>query len=70
MLRKWDFNIAVYKEVAAWQSENPDATANDAALWWLNSNVDMWSAWVTDDAAEDIKAALEDNEIPDGWPTE
>ena len=70
MLRKWDFNIAVYKEVAAWQSENPDATANDAALWWLNSNVDMWSAWVTDDAAEDVKAALEDNEIPDGWPTE
>ena len=70
MLRKWDFNIGIYKEVAAWQSENPDATANDAALWWLNGNVDLWSAWVTESAADDIKAALEADEIPDGWPTE
>ena len=70
MLRKWDFNIGVYKEVAAWQSENPDATANDAALWWLNGNVGVWSAWVTESAADDIKAALEADEIPDGWPTE
>ena len=70
MLRKWDFNIGVYKEVAAWQGENPSATANDAALWWLNGNVDVWSAWVTEEAADDIKAALEANEIPDGWPTE
>ena len=68
MLRKWD--IGIYKEVAAWQSENPDATANDAALWWLNGNVDLWSAWVTESAADDIKAALEADEIPDGWPTE
>ena len=70
MLRKWDFNIGIYKEVAAWQSENPDATANDAALWWLNGNVGVWSAWVTESAADDIKAALEADEIPDGWPTE
>ena len=70
MLRKWSFNIGVYKEVAAWQGENPDATANDAALWWLNGNVNVWSAWVTEEAADDIKAALEANEIPDGWPTE
>ena len=44
MLRKWDFNIGIYKEVAAWQSENPDATANDAALWWLNGNVGRMEA--------------------------
>ena len=25
MLRKWDFNIDVFKEVASWQSDNPDA---------------------------------------------
>ncbi len=70
MLRKWDFNIGIYKEVAAWQSENPDATTNDTALWWLNGNVGVWSAWVTESAADDIKAALEADEIPDGWPTE
>ena len=52
MLRAWDFNISAYKVVAAWQSENPDADTNDAALWWLNSNVDTWKGWVTAEAAE------------------
>ena len=69
-LRAWDFNIAVYKEVATWQDENPDASVNDAALWWLNSKRDIWSAWVTAEAAAGIDAALEANEIPEGWPTE
>ena len=47
MLRKWDFNIDVYKEVAAWLNENEGASANDAALWWLNSKADLWKGWVT-----------------------
>ncbi len=70
MLRAWDFNINIYKEVARWQEENSDAGANDAALWWLNSKTDIWRAWVTDDAAAAIEAALAANEIADGWPTE
>ena len=70
MLRKWDFNIDIYKEVAAWSSANPDAATNDAALWWLNSNVDLWSGWVTSEAAAAIRASLGANETPDGWPTE
>ena len=70
MLRSWDFNIDVYKEVASWQSENEGASANDAALWWLKGNTAVWSGWVSDDAATAIEAALEDNETPDGWPSE
>ena len=70
MLEAWGFNIDVYKEVAAWQSDNPDASANDAALWWLKSKPNVWSNWVTDDAASSINAALSANEVADGWPTE
>ena len=70
VLRAWNFNIEVYKEVARWMDQNSDASANDAALWWLNSKADLWSAWVTDDAAASIEAALAANEIPEGWPTE
>ena len=70
MLREWGFNIDRYKGVAAWQSENSDATANDSALWWLNGNTDVWSAWVTPEAASHISAALSDGEVPEGWPTE
>ena len=70
MLRDWDFNIGVYKEVAAWMAENEGATTHDAALWWLNSNPGMWSGWVSRDAEAAINAALAAGEIPDGWPEE
>ena len=70
MLRKWDFNIEVYKEVAAWLGDNPDADLNDAALWWLNGNTDRWSGWVTTEAADAINESLESNTVPEGWPTE
>ena len=70
MLRKWEFDIAKYKAVAKWMNENPDATSNDAALWWLNGNESAWSAWVTSAAAGAISAALSAGETADGWPTE
>ena len=70
MLRNWGFNIDRYKAVAAWADENPDATVNDAALWWLNGNADVWGEWVTPEAAAAIDTALMAGEIPDGWPTE
>ncbi len=70
MLRAWGFRISLYREVAAWLEENDGATSNDAALWWLNGNADIWRTWVTDDAASAIEAALAASEIPDGWPDE
>ena len=70
MLRNWDFNIEIYKGVARWQAENPDADVKATALWWLNNNADIWSEWVTDDAAAAIQAALTAGEEAEGWPTE
>ena len=70
MLRNWDFNIEIYKGVARWQAENPDADVKATALWWLNNNADIWSDWVTDDAAAAIQAALTAGEEAEGWPTE
>ncbi len=70
MLRAWDFNIGVYKGVAAWMSDNGGSTTHDAALWWLNSNPDTWGGWVTEEASAAINAALAAGEIPDGWPEE
>ena len=69
MLGEWGFNIDRFKEVAAWQSDNPDADINDAALWWLKGNTDVWAEWVTDEAEAAIMEALEANQTPDGWPT-
>ena len=68
VLRAWDFNIDLFKEVVAWQDANDNTKIEDAALWWLNSKQDVWSEWVTSDAADSITVALAGGEIPDGWP--
>ena len=34
----------------------------------MNSNPDVWGAWVTEEAGEKIQAALSAGETPDGWP--
>ena len=70
MLRKWDFNIGIYKSAVRWQDQNPDADTATTALWWLNSNADIWSGWVTGDAATAIQAALDAGEEAEGWPEE
>ena len=69
MLTNWDFNVEeAYKPVVRWQVDNPEANTVDAAMWWLRGNNDVWSNWVTEDAAASIKAALDAGEIPEGWP--
>ena len=68
MLGNWTFDTEEYKSVARWMNENENATVNNAALWWLNDNTDVWTEWTTPEAAEAISAALAANEIPDGWP--
>jgi glycine betaine/proline transport system substrate-binding protein len=70
MLRAWNLDLERYKAVGKWRLENRDASINETALWWLKSNVSVWTAWVTPEAAEAIKSALDANEIPDGWTNE
>ncbi len=70
MFRAWTFNIERFSSVVAWQQDNPDADVADSALWWLTNNEDVWSEWVTDDAAEAVRTALNAGETPDGWPIE
>ncbi len=70
MLRNWDFNIEIYKEVVRWQGDNPDADAQATALWWLNSFPNIWGEWVSGDAKSAVEAALSAGETAEGWPEE
>ena len=70
MFENWGFDIAEYGTVAAWRGDNENADIADAATWWLNTNRDVWSTWVTTEAATAINAALDAGEVPAGWPTE
>ena len=58
-LRQWDFSIDIHlRNVSRWQDSNPGASLEDAALYWLGSNVGIWSGWVTGEAATGILATL------------
>ena len=70
MLRAWNLEIPEYQKALAWMLGNPGAEINDAALWWLSNNSDIWTSWVTPEAAEAIEEALANDEIPAGWPVE
>ena len=68
MLRAWDFNVdTIYRDVVQWRLNNLDADIEATALWWLNNRSSKWNQWVTDQAAASIRAALNADEIPDGW---
>ena len=70
MLRNWDFNVDIYKAVVQWQAENEGVDAAATALWWLTTNQDIWSDWVTDEAEGGITAALSAGLRAEGWPEE
>ena len=69
-LQNWEFTIDVYKGIFQWKDANPDATNEEAATQWLNDHSGVWESWVTDDAAEDVHAALAAGEVAEGWPEE
>ncbi len=70
MLRAWKLEIPEYRKALGWMLDNSAAGINDAALWWLSNNSDVWTGWVTPEAAEAIEEALDNDEIPAGWPVE
>ena len=70
MLGNWDFNIDVYKAAVKWRYETGVTDPAAIALWWLESNLEIWSAWVTDEAVASVQAALDRGETAAGWSRE
>ena len=68
MLRNFNVDISLYKDIARWSRANEGSTERDAALWFLQAKQDAWMQWVTPEAAEKIQAALDAGEAADGWP--
>lgn len=53
--RRWD-NQTVNK-LLAWMTDN-QATGEDGAIYFLQNNPDIWTAWVSPEVAEKVKGAL------------
>jgi glycine betaine/proline transport system substrate-binding protein len=52
------FTNAQMNEVLAWQEAN-SATAEEAAVHFLTTYKDVWSAWLSDDARAKLSAVLQ-----------
>ena len=68
MLRKWKMD-SDYFDLLVWLADS-ELNHEDAAVRWLNENENLWSQWVTEDAATVIRTALDRGEHAEGWPNE
>ena len=68
MLGNWDFNIDVYKAAVKWRSATGVTDPTSTAVWWIENNLEIWSAWVTDEAVASVQAALDRGESVAGLP--
>ena len=67
-LQDWEFTIDIYKGIFQWMDANEGSTPEEAAMYWLENEGDVWSNWVTEDAASAVEAALAAGEEAEGWP--
>ena len=49
LMSKISFEIGMLSEILAWQEEN-SASAEEAAVYFLTNQPDVWSQWINDDA--------------------
>ena len=57
LMGKVSFEIGLLSQVLAWQEEN-SASAEEAAVYFLTNNSDVWSQWVNADAREKLAAFI------------
>ena len=69
-LQEWEFTIDIYKGIFQWMDANEGSLPKEAATEWLNTQSDIWTEWVTEEAAASIQAALDAGEEAEGWPSE
>ncbi len=56
-LRNWSFSANVQIPTEIWLSDN-EATPDEAAIWYLENNVEHWTAFLPDSAAASVADAL------------
>jgi len=57
MLSKMTFKTATMSQVLAWKSDN-NASAEEAAVYFLSNNTDTWKDWLNDSARQRLSAIL------------
>ncbi len=58
MLSKMTFQTSTMSSILAWMDEN-NASAEEAAVYYLSNNTNEWSSWLNDSARKNLAAVLE-----------
>lgn len=56
-LKKYETSNDLTEEALNYMNEE-DASAEEAAVWWMKKHEDIWTSWVDDDIAKKVKDAL------------
>lgn len=56
-LKNYETSSKLTEEALQYMEKN-DASSDEAAIWWMNENEDLWTSWVSDEVAEKVKEAL------------
>ncbi|TFJ93478.1 ABC transporter substrate-binding protein [Lentibacillus salicampi] len=57
-LSNYETSSALTEEALDYMNENEDASAEEAAAWWMKEHEDLWTEWVPEDVAEKVKESL------------
>lgn len=57
-LKNYETSNDLTEEALNYMNEN-DASAEEAADWWMKQHEDIWTTWVPEDIAEKVKSSLE-----------
>jgi glycine betaine/proline transport system substrate-binding protein len=57
-LSNYETSTELTEEALIYMDEN-DASADEAAIWWMNEHEEIWTSWVPEEIAEDVKDALQ-----------
>lgn len=58
-LKNYNTSSDLTSEGLAYMQDN-DASAEEAAHWWMNQHQDLWTEWVSDDVAQKVKEAIQE----------
>ncbi len=56
-LKKWDFTASAQVKTETWMTNN-NKTADEAAIWYLNNNRDIWGSFVPSDVVTRVDDAI------------
>ncbi|WP_164669644.1 ABC transporter substrate-binding protein [Virgibacillus doumboii] len=58
-LSNYETSADLTEQALNYMNKNEEASAEEAAMWWMKENEDVWTSWVPEDVAKKVKDSME-----------